>query len=339
MRGIPKPCVRTVAAAGSVLLAIVLSLGTPGSVGAQSAVAPPLPETGDGSKVRYQAGMILTAQGGGVKNILGTLTVPCDWPGQQRVEIAEQELPPGATVAFRKIEDVGRQMVIRIPSIAPGAEVRAVVTYAVEPLRTPPPEDVERFTMPDAARLERSVALHLTPSPWIESDQPEVRKTAREVTARATRAWEKVQAIHAWVHEHVKFQGNAGKAQSVVETLHEGIGDCDEIHSLVVAMCRAMQIPARLVRVPGHCYYEFYLLDGEGIGHWLASDASRFPSLTAENRWLGVILQKGDKTVVPDPKSKRKIKDRFLADTVVGLPQIHGARLQLELIGGSKTAN
>lgn len=49
--------------------------------------------------------------------------------------------------------------------------------------------------------------------------------------------------------------------------------------SLAVALCRAQGIPARLVVIarPGasdHCYFEFYLADADGNGHWLAADAN-----------------------------------------------------------------
>ena len=39
--------------------------------------------------------------------------------------------------------------------------------------------------------------------------------------------------------------------------------------SLFVALCRAAEIPARIVWVPEFCYAEFYLLDKNGEGHWL----------------------------------------------------------------------
>jgi hypothetical protein len=101
--------------------------------------------------------------------------------------------------------------------------------------------------------------------------------------------------------------------------------------SLFVALCRAESIPARLVRVPGHCYPEFYLLDRNGKGHW-------FPCQAAGTRAFGSmpdprpILQKGDNVLVPEPGTKKKTKVRFLPETLIGLPVGGRGALKLKLV-------
>ena len=88
------------------------------------------------------------------------------------------------------------------------------------------------------------------------------------------------------------------KIRSSVDALRSGHGDCEELTSLFIAVCRAAGIPARAVWVPGHCYPEFYLVDGEGHGRW-------FPCQAAGERMFGQmvewrpILQKGDRFRVP----------------------------------------
>ena len=75
--------------------------------------------------------------------------------------------------------------------------------------------------------------------------------------------------------------------------------------SLFVAICRADGIPARLVRVPGHCYPEFYLLDRDGKGRW-------FPCQAAGTRAFGgmpdprPILQKGDNSACLGARREEK---------------------------------
>ena len=62
---------------------------------------------------------------------------------------------------------------------------------------------------------------------------------------------------------------------------------------MFIALCRAVDIPARTVWVPEHCYPEFYLVDDKGEGHW-------FPCQVAGSRAFGEmpdtkpILAKGD---------------------------------------------
>jgi transglutaminase-like putative cysteine protease len=278
-------------------------------------------------------GMRLKAEGGGVKNVVGTVTVPADWSDQQRVRVVKQEIPPGATVSYKLIEDVGRQMSVKIPWLPPGKEVRAVVTFEVQRLTVPPPtEDAGRLTCPDARTAGRKMAGYLAPSPKIESDDPQVRKAAQEAVGRSTGAWEKVQAIHQWVHKNIVFTGDLENVQTCPQTLELRHGVCAELNSLAIAMLRASRLPARLVRIPGHCYYEVYLLDGEGRGHWIAGDASARATIALDDPPGGMILQKGDNVSVVDPLSHRRVKGRILAESATGTPQSPGVRVQFQSI-------
>ena len=91
--------------------------------------------------------------------------------------------------------------------------------------------------------------------------------------------------------------------------LKDKTGDCEELTSLFIALCRASDIPARTVWVPGHCYPEFYLEDDEGKGHW-------FPCQAAGSRAFGgipeqkPILQKGDNFSVPENPREAAVPGR-----------------------------
>ena len=135
--------------------------------------------------------------------------------------------------------------------------------------------------------------------------------------------------MHRWVHEKIEFAGDMENVQTCMKTLQVHRGVCAEMNSLTVAMLRSEGFPARLVRIPGHCYYEVYLLAGDGRGHWLAGDASRDATITPGNAIAGMILQKGDNVTIIDPVTKRRTKGRFLSDTVVGPPQSAAAKLLL----------
>ena len=161
---------------------------------------------------------------------------------------------------------------VRLASL-PQGQTRVVVTFEVEILPPPDmPTDTPRFTLPELKKLPRKVALHLAPSPKIESDHPRVRQAAQEAVGQREGAWEKVAAVHDWVAGNITFAGGWENVQTCMETLDVRRGVCAEKNSLAVAMLRA-GVPARLVRVPNHVYYEFYLLDGDGQGHWFSADA------------------------------------------------------------------
>mgnify|MGYP000882752644 CR=1 FL=1 len=279
---------------------------------------------------RYEFGLVLQAQGGSFRNVCGTVTVPVDWPGQQRVRVVKEDLPAGVTVAYKKIEEVGRQMLVRFPVLRAGEEARAVVTFDVERLPpVPMPQDTQRFSVPDRSR---QTAPYLSPSPRIESNHPEVLKAAKEALGDRQGVWEQVRAIHEWVYRSVRFSGEFENTQGVVETLACRRGVCAEKNSLAVAMLRAIGIPARLVRIPGHCYYEVCLRDGEGQTHWFSGDASAEARIVPDGGARGLILQKGDSVPVIDPSTKKRSQGRFLGETVTGLPQARGVELKTRFI-------
>jgi len=280
----------------------------------------------------WRIGMIVTANGGAFQRIVGTVAVPMDWPGEQQVRVVEQDLSPRVTVSFQTIEGVARQMLVKIPHLAAGEEAQAVVTFQVKRFLSSPPEDTDIFALPTARRMDRKFAPFLGPSPYIESNSPEVIETARQIGTDKEKAWEKVEALYDWVRAKIKFEDNrGGTVKTTLATLHDATGDCDEMGSLFVALCRANSIPARLVRVPGHCYPEFFLLDRDNKGHW-------FPCQAAGTRAFGSmpdprpILQKGDNVLAAEPGSKKKTRARFLPETLIGLPSGRGGALKLKLV-------
>ncbi len=292
---------------------------------------PPADQPGRVAVQRWRVGMVITAEGGGFKKIVGMTTVPMDWP-EQRVRIVGQDLSPGVNVSYQVIEGAARQMVVRVPSLQPGKEARAVVTFEIRRLLPAPPEDTEGFQAPHPKRPDRKLSVYLAPSPYIESDNPAIKAAARETTAGKEKAWERVEAIYDCVREKIQYKDNrGGKVRSAAEALADGVGDCDEMTSLFVAMCRSADIPARTVRVPGHCYPEFYLLDKDGQGRW-------FPCQATGTRSFGgmpdprPILQKGDNVAAIDPATKKKVKHRFLPETLMGLPTGGGGSLSPRLV-------
>ena len=307
--------------------------------------APELPEaarTPDGGGVlQCRRGMVIKAEGGGFRDIVGSMAIPADLPGEQKVRVVNEDLPRGATVRYKTLEDFTRQMVIAMPSLTAGKEVRAVVTFEVEVL--PPaaiPPDAAEFTVPATAKTDRKLAQYLAPSPLIESNNAAVRGLADEIAGDKAGTWEKLRAIHAWVYENIKFEmpKELGR-QGCPKTIEKRSGVCAEKNSLAVALLRASQIPARMVRVAStakfeHCYYEFCLAGKDGTETWFAGDASATAALQPRLGSQGhVILQKGDNLLVQNPKGKTKSKQRFLETTLSGMPRSPNAQLKLEMIG------
>ena len=268
-------------------------------------------QLGPAKTQRWRCGVEIQAMGGPCQGIVGYIPFPVDWP-EQTVRIVEEEITKSAKVSYETVDDTVKLMVVRIPRLNNNEEAKALVTFEIKRHVLLAPTDTSRYRLPDKKKLDRRVLPYLAPGPKIESDAPRIKALAKEIPAEKEGAWEKVEAIYDWVREHVQYK--EGPLKGALAALKDGTGDCEELASLFIAICRAADIPARTVWVPGHCYAEFYLVDADGKGHW-------FPCQAAGTRAFGEIpelrpiLQKGDSFRPPWDKRDRQ---RYLAEKLIG---------------------
>jgi transglutaminase-like putative cysteine protease len=253
--------------------------------------------------------------------------VPNDWP-EQEVTIVEEDFSPGARVSYRMVEGTVKQMVVQIPFLPPGQEVRALVTAEVRRKAQLRPQNTDDFVLPNKRRAERSVRLFLGPSPGIESTSSKIRNVAKELSKGEQSAWRRVESMYDWVREKVEYRD--GKHKGAIAALGDGTGCNEDLVSLFIALCRASDIPARTVWVHGGCYPEFYLQDGEGEGHWI-------PCRMTGTRAFGEmpdhspILEKGDN--FRSPKNPRERK-RYLPESLDGAGGRPRVKFVRELLAG-----
>jgi transglutaminase-like putative cysteine protease len=121
-------------------------------------------------------------------------------------------------------------------------------------------------------RLPPEVMGYIYPSRYCQSDRL-IRLATREF-GTMWQGHSRVQAIRDWVLSHVAFTSNSSNSStSAVDTVIERAGICRDFAHLMIALCRAINIPARFVTgtdygadpVLGppdfHAYVEVYLGD------------------------------------------------------------------------------
>ncbi|MCQ9374944.1 MULTISPECIES: transglutaminase family protein [unclassified Methyloversatilis] len=121
-------------------------------------------------------------------------------------------------------------------------------------------------------RLPPEVMGYIYPSRYCQSDRL-IRLATREF-GTMWQGHSRVQAIRDWVLSHVAFTSNSSNSStSAVDTVIERVGICRDFAHLMIALCRAINIPARFVTgtdygadpVLGppdfHAYVEVYLGD------------------------------------------------------------------------------
>ncbi len=130
------------------------------------------------------------------------------------------------------------------------------------------------------ADLPGSVLPYLYPSRYCQSDR--LLRFAFNEFGHLWHGYSRVQAIRDWVVERVKFRSNSSDVNtSAIDTLVEGTGVCRDFAHLMIALCRALNIPARFATgidygadpalgpTDFHAYVEVYLGD-----RWYIFDAS-----------------------------------------------------------------
>jgi hypothetical protein len=279
---------------------------------------------GESTTHKYQAGVVIKAVGGSCKGLFATVPVPLVWPEQDVQVIEEDTSPEVKRIRYRSIDGAVRQMLVDIPRLPAGSEAHALVTFEIHRRAILAPAETSDLRIPK--RVGRAVKRYLGSSPYIESRNAKIRALAKEITADQPTAWAKVEAIYDYVRAHVDYRN--GPLKGALKALQDGYGDCEELSSLFIALCRAAGVPARTVWIPDHCYPEFYLVDGTGKGHW-------FPCQAAGTRAFGEmpeqrpILQKGDSFRVPEKPRERQ---RYVAEFLRGAPAKGGGQPKVRFI-------
>jgi hypothetical protein len=129
-------------------------------------------------------------------------------------------------------------------------------------------------------RLPLEVMPYVYPSRYCESDR--LLKLAWNEFGQMWPGYSRVLAIQHWVQRHVTFASNTTDSRtSAVDTLIERVGVCRDFTHLMIALCRALNIPARVATgtdygadpILGppdfHAYVEVFLGD-----RWYIFDAS-----------------------------------------------------------------
>ena len=139
--------------------------------------------------------------------------------------------------------------------------------------------DINHFTaQPDqiaevaVADLPVEVLRYIYPSRYCQSDR--LHRLAVKEFGHLPQGYSRVQAIRDWVLNHVTFKSNSSNGNTTaVDTLIEQMGVCRDFAHLMIALCRAVNIPARFATgidygadpVLGptdfHAYVEVYLGD------------------------------------------------------------------------------
>jgi transglutaminase-like putative cysteine protease len=123
--------------------------------------------------------------------------------------------------------------------------------------------------------LERVIALR--PSRYCPSDR--LAGFAQSHFGDLVTPAQRVEAIHGYLWEHIAYEADtSGPTTDAADTLLSGRGVCRDFAHLFAALCRAVEVPARVAAVyaPGLSPMDFHLVAETDIdGYWYVWDATR----------------------------------------------------------------
>lgn len=130
-------------------------------------------------------------------------------------------------------------------------------------------------------QLDPSVLPYLYPSRYCQSDK--LHRFAVSRFGKIDNAFEKVLALTKWIHTNVEYlSGSTNSQTSAYDTATEQAGVCRDFAHLGIALCRALDIPARYFT--GYCYLlkpqDFHACFEAFLGgEWVIFDATHLAPL------------------------------------------------------------
>jgi transglutaminase-like putative cysteine protease len=158
-----------------------------------------------------------------------------------------------------------------------------------------PSDDMEQTTV---GELDPAAIPFLFPSRYCQSDR--LGRLAWDLFGKITKPYDKVNAIVDWIHNNVEYlPGSTNSETSAYDTVTQRTGVCRDFAHLGIALCRALNIPARYISAYAyqldppdfHALFECHL-----GGRWVVFDATRLAPLNGLVR-IGVSRDAADSAV------------------------------------------
>ena len=131
------------------------------------------------------------------------------------------------------------------PNLPPASELTFSVVYEIESLDRPRPEIDPSEAGPYSAIPSELVEEFCVETETFTAGDEAIRALARRLTDNETTVLGAVSRLAEWITLNVAY-GTFEVPRYPGDTLSDGVGDCDDQSILLVALCRALGIPAFL---------------------------------------------------------------------------------------------
>ena len=212
------------------------------------------------------------AASSGTSKVMITCLIPQTIPRRQKVRSIDYSVKPDKV--FSANGSRYAQFVFSKPKDRISVEVKASIdTYRYD-LTMAECEDEQPKPL-----SQFELAKYLKDERFIDSDGEKIRIAAGLLDGADE--IERIRSLFEFVLEHLKYDGYIKHAQGARKTFELGKGDCTDYTDLLVALCRANEIPAR------HVYGFLAFSIGTPKHSWAEIYTERFGWIPFEHRCCG----------------------------------------------------
>jgi transglutaminase-like putative cysteine protease len=263
---IPAPTASTAAATGTVFTPPITTTTIP------TTTTVPVQTYSNPKTYHVTRTLTITNKSAGVKSVRVWLPAPTLWDSQKFVAYRVSTPIPG--VRWQDPQTGTEGIFIEVkdsPAAGSSLAITDEFTFTCYEVNfNVNPAQIQTYD-----KTEPLYALNTQSQYFIESDDPDIARTAGELKGSQTNPYEIAKTYYQWVMEHMTYQ-LVGGLKGARFALVNGYGECGDYTCLFTALCRAAGIPARPVvgrwatskKNDWHVWAEFYL---PGCG-WVPAD-------------------------------------------------------------------
>jgi hypothetical protein len=198
-----------------------------------------------GSEIRYELEQRVRRSPGTEKLVLSFVVPPTFESPTYRQEIHGFDLAfsPQPKDKKRSQDNRGNQIIVATWKPTP-PEITARISFKAQ--NQTRLQQLQTGTPFPLGKVPADVSPYLSPTKQVQSDDPRIRKLAKELTQGVTTQFDAVQQILTWIVDNLRYVTPPAKYDALYG-LEARKGNCQNFSHLSAALMRAVSIPVRIV--------------------------------------------------------------------------------------------
>lgn len=199
-----------------------------------------------------------------ISNSSGNIQVNCTVPRDTRNFQIVRSVNYSVTPSWSIIDEHNNTVVHFEFNLIENEPLNISITTLVEVNET----SLEIISLDEYDFMSLIYQRYTKPERYIESDNPQIKQLAFNLTSGCSDKCNTSRAICKWVNSYLNYSVFSSEPRGALWALENGIGDCSEYSHLFIALCRSVNIPARFIDgIVLWSVHDWGLQDWTEVGH------------------------------------------------------------------------